>query len=890
MFHTYWLVGKLTRLLPLLLFATFQYFPVHAQSTSACDLFALDAPVPRPNSFYASHSSVSERFAIVGANEDIAGSVAGKAYVYEYVGGVWVHRQTLSVPDARPTDGFGSHVFIDENTALVAANSYKRPGALAANQGAVYVFTRQGSQWVQTGFILNPSGSRDGAFGWSLAKSGTDVVVGCSYSGYKNYAAYVFRQPTVSTQPWSLVATLLPQGNSGYDYGYSVAIDGDNLVVGSLDAFGFGQSAAYFYRRTAAGAWELAQVEAYPQGSRAGFSAALHGKYAAIGSDSNLGVRLYELTTAGWKLRQTLYNPDSPLVRPGRFGFTVAMNAEVLLISNPFDTRPTGSSGIVYRYALRNSTWQLQRHYFAPQPLLGGIGNWVALDQNSNNFIISGSGRTSQGVANAGQAFVQWDPAVLPAGPFCADAPAVLLQATATGGTWSGPGITDAQAGRFDPAKAGIGIHRVAYALAAGGCAYQDTVTVTVSPILRISRSGLPAFSCARDTTVTLTANAAGGTWAGPGIVSAQAGTFRSVLAGVGRHVVTYTLANTAYCNQQDTVSIVVAPVVVRAQALLRRLSCARDTSFALIAAPRGGSWRGPGVVNATAGTFSSAAAGPGRHLLTYSLVIGTCGGQDTLSVVVQPTPVRILSAPPTLCRLDTTFQLAATPAGGTWRGAGITNAQRGLFSAATAGPGRHVVRYELGNGACRSADSVAVVISPAPVPVLRPAGPLTLRCGQPAPPLSVVGTSAAGTRYEWQYRPRPSAPWQVLATGNEQPTYPVAEAGEYRVRVTQGSCSAFSAPVELRVEPAQTAVLPNIFTPNGDGLNDAFELLLQYPRTYFVQVFNRWGREVFSTNRYGDFWTGATSPAGAYYYLWRYSTDCEPAERVVKGWVELVR
>ena len=45
-----------------------------------------------------------------------------------------------------------------------------------------------------------------------------------------------------------------------------------------------------------------------------------------------------------------------------------------------------------------------------------------------------------------------------------------------------------------------------------------------------------------------------------------------------------------------------------------------------------------------------------------------------------------------------------------------------------------------------------------------------------------------------------------------------------------------------------------------------------------------------FSTRQYGDFWTGAGASAGVYYYYWRYSTDCDPVERTVKGTVTLMQ
>ena len=804
--------GSLLLLFALFVFMTLGQLSALAQSSNTCDLFPLNAPTPSANSSYAQRSSVGEHFAIVGANANITGTAPGQAHIYEYTGGVWVFRQTLSAPGTVTADGYGNSVYIDDNTALVAAYNYIRPGIPASGSGIIYVYTRQGAQWVLTGSFVNPSRTIP-SFGWSLAKSGPDVLVGCNYNGTQNFAAYVFRQPPLSTQPWALVATLTPQaGDTGYDYGYSVAIEGDNLVVGSLDAFGFGHSAAYFYHRSAAGAWSLAQMEVYPADSRTGFSVALHGNFAAVSSDDNLGVRLYELTAAGWQLRQTLFNPDTPSLPAGRYGFTVAMNSNMLLVSNPLDYRAGVANGIVYRYARRNGLWQLQRRYLTPSPQGDDVlGAWVATDARSHNFILSAPGRISGGIVGAGQAFVNWEPAVLPAGPFCASASPVLLQATATGGKWSGFGITNSQTGQFAPAQAGPGIHRVAYSLTAGSCTYSDTVTITVSAPLRITRPALPALTCARDTTITLSATVAGGIWSGMGITNPQTGTFGTSAAGPGRHVITYTASG-----------------------------------------------------------------------------VNFCATQDTFSVVVRPVAVRVLTPPVTLCRLDSAITLSATPAGGVWRGRGITNAKQGRFLPPS--PGRFVLRYELGTGACHAADSVAVIVNLVPMPTITPTGTVMLRCGQSSSMLSYPASPAVGTRLVWQYAATAGATWQTLSSSNGQLTYQPTQAGLYRLQLIQGICAAFSAVTEIQIEPVQPVQVPNIFTPNGDGINETFELTLQYPRTFRLQVFNRWGSEVFSTSTYGQFWTAAGASSGLYYYLWRYSTDCDPAERVIKGWVEVVR
>ncbi|MBC7400599.1 MAG: gliding motility-associated C-terminal domain-containing protein, partial [Mucilaginibacter sp.] len=67
--------------------------------------------------------------------------------------------------------------------------------------------------------------------------------------------------------------------------------------------------------------------------------------------------------------------------------------------------------------------------------------------------------------------------------------------------------------------------------------------------------------------------------------------------------------------------------------------------------------------------------------------------------------------------------------------------------------------------------------------------------------------------------------------------------------------------------------VVPNTFTPNNDGINDTWNIkyLDTYP-TAVVEVFNRYGAKVFSSNNYAIPWdgkfNGAVLPFGVYYYV----------------------
>lgn len=96
---------------------------------------------------------------------------------------------------------------------------------------------------------------------------------------------------------------------------------------------------------------------------------------------------------------------------------------------------------------------------------------------------------------------------------------------------------------------------------------------------------------------------------------------------------------------------------------------------------------------------------------------------------------------------------------------------------------------------------------------------------------------------------------------------------------------------VQFEVVPATDTlsfVPPNIITPNGDGINDAFTLSDLPPdfcdvRFAGIRIFSRWGNEVYHSPERSFRWQGAGT-AGTYYYLITYTNG-----RRFKGWLEIV-
>jgi gliding motility-associated-like protein len=85
--------------------------------------------------------------------------------------------------------------------------------------------------------------------------------------------------------------------------------------------------------------------------------------------------------------------------------------------------------------------------------------------------------------------------------------------------------------------------------------------------------------------------------------------------------------------------------------------------------------------------------------------------------------------------------------------------------------------------------------------------------------------------------------------------------------------------------------LVPNAFTPNGDGLNDTFRPVVDYERVrqFSMVIYNRWGQLVFETTNPAEGWDGKNAPAGVYSWVISYS-DMVGKVMKMRGSVVLVR
>ncbi len=85
--------------------------------------------------------------------------------------------------------------------------------------------------------------------------------------------------------------------------------------------------------------------------------------------------------------------------------------------------------------------------------------------------------------------------------------------------------------------------------------------------------------------------------------------------------------------------------------------------------------------------------------------------------------------------------------------------------------------------------------------------------------------------------------------------------------------------------------IIPNLFTPNGDGNNDTFEIRgLEFFEANDLVIVNRWGNEVYKAGNYQNNWTGEGLNEGTYYYVLRVKADGAATWQVYKGYITLIR
>ena len=378
------------------------------------------------------------------------------------------------------------------------------------------------------------------------------------------------------------------------------------------------------------------------------------------------------------------------------------------------------------------------------------------------------------------------------------------------------------------------------------GCTATDSVTLAVHP--------LPSVNLGNDTslcvgqTIVLDATYPGASYlwndgtTGANLVTGITGTYSVVVDLNG-------------CTATDAVAIEVIDLSDVELGDDQRLCPGESATLAAQSVSASYLWN----TGASTSTINVNAAG------TYAVLVqnGTCSVADTVVVTYVTLPQPSLGNDRAACEGDT-IPLSVEPGDASV----LWSTGSNYPNLAATGSDTYVVLLSLEG--CTATDTIQLDFLPTELEV--DLGADTLLC--PGEILILDATTEDAT-YQWSTRSI-----DAIET--------VSEPGTYWVTVTTACAEATDMIV---IETGSCANVPNSFTPNGDGINDAFRVVIAgtQPREFEFTIFDRWGRVIFSSGTPDSSWDGEGTPIGVYPWKLRYR-DLEVGGKEYFGHVTLLR
>jgi len=230
---------------------------VKASNTGENDFFGGSLHLSGDTLVVGAHPEDSSASGVNGNQNDNSLPHSGAVYVFTRSGTQWSQQAYIKASNSDANDRFGQVVRVFDDTLVVSAPTEgsnatgingDQTNNLAPDRGAVYVFTRNGTNWSQQAYIKASNSDNGGNFGINPGVSlyGDTLVVGSRFEpsnatgidGDQNNksadnagAVYVFTRDGTT---WSQQAYIKASNTNADDlFGFSVSVSGDALVVGA---------------------------------------------------------------------------------------------------------------------------------------------------------------------------------------------------------------------------------------------------------------------------------------------------------------------------------------------------------------------------------------------------------------------------------------------------------------------------------------------------------------------------------------------------------------------------------------------------------------------------------------------------------------------------------
>ncbi|MCB0790773.1 MAG: gliding motility-associated C-terminal domain-containing protein [Flavobacteriales bacterium] len=441
------------------------------------------------------------------------------------------------------------------------------------------------------------------------------------------------------------------------------------------------------------------------------------------------------------------------------------------------------------------------------------------------------------------------------------DAPYQLISLP-PGSIFTGPGITGSTMALFDPAVAGVGVHLIDYSSAAG-CS--DQVTITIDPFEQAMIGGVQSFYCSNDVQVDVELSPPGGSFSG-----LPSTTFDPLQLPDGTHTLIYTIGQGA-CLSSDTLTFIDHPPLTTTFTVSQNPICDGGGSV-LEVVPSGGYPGAQTVYQWNNGLFPVSTHTVSPATTTTYIVQTTDGCSDpvidSVTVGVFPPFSPEFTMSTIACYGTPGMIQASVPGPGTftydWSG---STSQSGPVFTGTAGQTVFVTVTEDQSG-CHT-DSLLQIPSWPPVTALFSVNP----------DVDCVPFDQGDVTFIDQSNNADSGYWDINGTiepyvQGDYPHYALGAAGTYTVTLivyNEGGC-VDSLSRDVCILDATPVFVPDIFSPNADGMNDVLFVRGPAIAQLDLAIYDRWGEQVFRTGDVTVGWDGkfrgARMPSGVYVYM----------------------
>ncbi|MEK7710872.1 MAG: FG-GAP repeat protein [Planctomycetota bacterium] len=320
---------------------------------------------------------------------------------------------------------FSYSIAVSGDYLVVGAPAYSTQAG--AGVGAVYVFHRSGSRWVQVAQLLVEDGAEYDVFGASVAIEGDVVVVGAPYiipavigGGYGT--VYIFRRYDRGTPTDPLDDEWYPEAKLtspdqirwGDEFGLSVSISGGTILVGR-PGWDYSSGSAYLYRRMNNVWVHVASLNPSDSalGDAFGSAVSIDGAVTLVGANKRAdhgwgtGAAYVFRSAAGiWVEEVKLIASDATERDFFAASVSIAGNYAVAGAQSDDDLGPSSGSAYVFEHG--DSSWSSGTKLLASDGVANdGFG--IAVSTDGNNLVVGSSGKDGippYPFANVGAAYL----------------------------------------------------------------------------------------------------------------------------------------------------------------------------------------------------------------------------------------------------------------------------------------------------------------------------------------------------------------------------------------------------------------------------------------------------------------------------------------------------